>query len=222
MEARSRLNTKLRELQYDIVAMGTMVCDAILMAVQALRDRDLDLAQRVVSGDSRINDKRFAIEDKCIRLMATQQPIASDLRIIVAVLNIISEVERIGDYAAGIAQIAILTGKEPPVKPLVDIPRMADQAVDMLRRSLDAFFILDAGAAHEICCEDAMVDETLNRVIRDLMGIMSDNSLAVARATRLIWAAQNLARCADRATNICERIIFVITGKMEETEGPQY
>ena len=147
---------------------------------------------------------------------------ASDLRIIVAVLNIISEVERIGDYAEGIAKIAIMIGDEPPLKPLIDIPRMAEQTVDMLRRSLDAFINRDAEAARKISAEDDTIDQLYDQVFRELLTFMAEDPKTITRATRLIWVAHNLERSADRVTNICERVVFVVTGKMEEIGASKY
>ncbi|MDO8688353.1 MAG: phosphate signaling complex protein PhoU, partial [Dehalococcoidales bacterium] len=144
MEIRTVFHRHLREIQDDIVAMGSMVSKAMLRSIEALKQRDMELAHQIIADDRKINNKRFEIEEKCVELIATQQPMASDLRIIVAILNIITEVERMGDYAAGISKIVIMIGDEPPLKPLIDIPRMADQAVDMLRRSLDAFVSRDA------------------------------------------------------------------------------
>ena len=139
MEIRTVFHKHLREIQDDILAMGSMVSKATLRSIEALKKRDLELAHQIIADDRKVNNKRFEIEEKCIALIATQQPMASDLRVIVAILNIITEIERIGDYAAGIAKIVILIGDDQPLKPLIDIPRMADQTVDMLRRSLDAF-----------------------------------------------------------------------------------
>ncbi len=216
MEMRSMYHKKLREIQDDVLVMGGMVGEAILGSVEALKNRDLDLAQRIVEGDQKVNNLRFAIEERCIQLIVTQQPIANELRIIIAVLNIITEMERIGDYAGGIAKIAIMIGDEPPVKPLIDIPTMADKAVDMLRRSLDAFLNKDAEAARQICDEDDVVDNLYDQIYLELVGLMTKDPTIVSRATRLIWVAHDLERSADRVTNICERVIFVITGKMEE------
>src|SRR4030067_379235 len=139
METRAAFHNRLREIQDDVLAMGSMVSKAMLRSIDALKNRELELAHQIVTDDKKINQKRFEIEEKCIELIATQQPMASDLRIIIAILNITTEIERIGDYAVGIARITILIGDEPPLKPLVDIPRMAEKIVDMLRRSLDAF-----------------------------------------------------------------------------------
>jgi len=216
MEIRSMYHKKLREIQDEVLVMGGLVSEAILRSIEALKNRDLDLAEQIVTGDQKINDLRFGIEEKCIQLIVTQQPIANELRIIIAVLNIITEVERIGDYAEGIAKITIMIGDEPPVKPLIDIPLMAEQAVDMLRRSLDAFINKDADAARKICIEDDIVDHLYDQIYLELLDLMMENPQIVSRATRLIWVAHDLERSADRVTNICERVIFVITGKMEE------
>jgi phosphate transport system protein len=222
METRTTFHKRLREIQDDVLAMGSMVSKATLRSIDALKNRDLDLAQQVITDDKKINQKRFEIEEKCVELIATQQPMASDLRIILAVLNIISEVERIGDYAEGIAKIAIMIGDEPPLKPLIDIPRMAEQTVAMLRRSLDAFVNRDAEAAKKISAEDDAVDQLYDRVFRELLTFMAEDPKTITRATRLIWVAHNLERSADRVTNICERVVFVVTGKMEEIGASKY
>ena len=222
METRTTFHKRLREIQDDVLAMGSMVSKATLRSIDALKNRDLDLAQQIIADDKKINQKRFEIEEKCIELIATQQPMASDLRIILAVLNIISEVERIGDYAEGIAKIAIMIGDEPPLKPLIDIPRMAEQTVDMLRRSLDAFVNRDAEAARKISAEDDSVDQLYDQVFRELLTFMAEDPKTITRATRLIWVAHNLERSADRVTNICERVVFIVTGKMEEIGASKY
>ena len=222
METRAAFHKKLREIQDDILAMGSMVSKAILRSIEALKNRDMELAHQIIADDKKINQKRFEIEEKCVELIATQQPMASDLRIILAVLNIISEVERIGDYAEGIAKIAILIGNEPPLKPLIDIPRMADQTVEMLRRSLDAFVNRDAAAARKISAEDDDIDHLYDQVFRELLTFMAEDPKTITRATRLIWVAHNLERSADRVTNICERVVYVVTGKMEEIGASKY
>jgi phosphate transport system protein len=222
MEIRTGFHRKLREIQDDILAMGSMVTKAVNRSIDALKNRDLELARQIIADDKKINSKRFEIEEKCIELIATQQPMASDLRTIVAVLNIVSEVERIGDYAEGIARIAILIGDEPPLKPLIDIPRMAEQTVDMLRRSLDAFISRDAAAARQISAEDDTIDHLYDQVFRELLTFMAEDPRTITRATRLIWAAHNLERAADRVTNICERVVFMVTGKMEEIGASKY
>jgi len=222
MEIRGAFHKRLREVQDDVLSMGSMVSEAILRSIEALKNRDMDIAREIITNDQKINHKRFEIEEKCIQLIATQQPMASDLRIIVAVLNIVTEEERIGDYAEGIAKITILIGDEPPLKSLIDIPRMAEQTADMLRRSLDAFINHDAEAARKIIAEDDLVDHLYDQVFRELLTFMAEDPKTITRATRLIWVAHNLERGADRVTNICERVVFVVTGKMEEIGTSKY
>jgi len=222
MEMRTVFHKKLREIQDDILAMGSMVSKATLRSIDALKNRDLELAHQIIADDQKINGKRFEIEEKCIQLIATQQPMASDLRIIIAILNITTEIERIGDYAVGIARIVIMIGDEPPLKPLIDIPRMAEQTVDMLRRSLDAFINRDAEAARKIATEDDLVDQLYDQVFRELLIFMAEDPKTITRATRLMWTAHNLERAADRVTNICERVVFIVTGRMEEIGASKY
>jgi len=222
MEIRTVFHKKLREIQDDILAMGSMVKKAISRSIEALKKRDLTLAQQVIADDLKINEKRFDIEEKCIQLMATQQPMASDLHIIICVLNVITELERIGDYAEGIAKIVVMIGDEPPLKPLIDLPRMAEKTEEMLGRSLDAFVNRDAEAARQITAEDDEVDNLYDQVFRELLTFMAEDPKTITRATRLIWVAHNLERSADRVTNICERVVFVVTGKMEEIGASKY
>ncbi len=222
MEIRTAFHKKLREIQDEILALGSMVSKATLRSIDALKNRDLELARQIISEDKKVNQKRFEIEEKCIELIATQQPMASDLRVIVAVLNIVTELERIGDHAEGIARITIMIGDEPPLKPLIDIPRMAEQVVGMLHRSLDALINRDAEAAREICAEDDIIDQLYDQVFRELLTFMLEDPRTITRATRLIWVAHNLERSGDRVTNICERVVFVVTGKMEEIGASKY
>ena len=222
MEIRGSFHKKLREIQDDILIMGSMVSKATMLAIQALQNRDLTLAKQIIADDEKINHKRFDIEEKCIQLIATQQPMASDLRIIVSALNIITELERIGDYAEGNAKIAIMIGDEPPLKPLIEIPRMAEKTVDMLNRSLTAFIDHDAEAARKISAEDDFIDNLYDQVFRELLTFMAEDPKTITRATRLIWVTHNLERSADRVTNICERIVFLVTGKMQEINPSIY
>ena len=222
METRTAFHKKLREIQDEVLAMGSMVEKAIGRSIEALKDRDLDKAQRVIAEDLKINKKRFEIEEKCVQLIATQQPMARDLRAIICVLNIITEIERIGDHAEGIAKIVVMVGDEPPLKPLVDIPRMAEKASDMLHRSLGALINRDADAAKHIVIEDNEVDNLYDQVFRELLTFMAEDSKTITRATRLIWVAHNLERSADRVTNICERVVYMVTGKMEEIGISKY
>jgi phosphate transport system protein len=221
-EIRTTFHKRLRGIQDDVLAMGSMVEKALTRSVDALKKRDLEMAHQIITDDSKINEKRFEIEEKCIQLIATQQPMATDLRTIIGVLNIISELERIGDHAEGIAKIVIMIGDEPPLKPLIDIPRMAGKTAEMLRGSLDAFVNSDATAARQIATEDDEVDNLYNQVFRELLTFMAEDPRTITRATRLIWVAHNLERSADRVTNICERVVFVVTGKMEEIGASKY
>jgi len=222
METRATFHKKLKAIQDDVIAMGSMVEKAIERSIGALKNRDLDLAQQIIRDDQKINRKRFEIEESCVSLIATQQPMAGDLRIIVAVLSIITELERIGDHAEGVAKIVLMIGDEPPLKPLIDIPRMAEKTVNMLRQSLDAFIKHDADTARQVASEDDEVDNLYTQVFRELLTFMAEDPRTITRATRLIWVAHNLERSADRLTNICERVVFTVTGKMEEIGVSKY
>ena len=222
MEIRTNFHKKLQDIQDELLAMGSMVEKAISRSIKALKNRDLKLANQVIADDQKINEKRFEIEETCIQLIATQQPMAGDLRTLISVLNIISELERIGDHAEGIAKIVVMIGDEPPLKPLIDIPRMAEKTIDMLRRSLDAFMSCDESIAQQIAVEDDEVDQLYDHVFRELIGFMVEDPKTITRATRLLWVAHNLERSADRVTNICERVIFTVTGKMVEIGASRY
>lgn len=222
MEIRTTFHKKLRQIQDEILAMGSMVEKAIGQSVEALKNRELELASQIITDDQKVNRKRYEIEEKCIQLIATQQPMASDLRNIICILNIITDLERIGDYAEGIAKIVLLIGDEPPLKPLIDIPRMAEKTMDMLHRSLDALVNHDADTARQIAAEDNEVDDLYDQVFRELLSFMIEDPKTITRATHLIWVAHNLERSADRVTNICERVVFFVTGKMEEIGASKY
>jgi phosphate transport system protein len=202
----------LHELQDSVLAMGSMVEIALYRSMEALKNRDLALANQVIEDDRLIDAKRFEIEEAAIDLIVTQQPIASDLRIIVAVLNVIVDLERIGDHAEGIGKITIMIGDEPPLKPLIDLPRMTELTGSMLRRTLQAFINHDADTAAKICAEDDAVDNLYDQVFHELLLFMMADPKTVTRATRLIWVAHNLERSADRVTNIAERVIYIVTG----------
>ena len=222
METRTAFHKHLHEVEEDILTMGGMVVKAIDRSIEALKDRNSTLAHQIIADDSQINKQRFSIEDKCIGLIATQQPMASDLRIIVAVLNIITELERIGDYAEGIAKIVVMIGDEPPLKPLIDIPRMGEIILDMINKSLESFVKRDVELAMKVVSLDSVVDGLYDQVFRELLTFMMVDPKTTNRATRLIWVAHNLERAADRATNICERVVFTVTGKMEEIGASRY
>ena len=218
LNPRETLDRALQELRDEIIVLGSMVEEAVRAAVDALKKRDLLASEYIYEADENINKKHFEIEDRCITLIATQQPMAKDLRLLAAVIEISTELERMGDYAKGIAKINILLGTEPLVKPLIDIPRMADLGLDMLRRSLEAFVAVDADAAREIPKEDDEIDALYNQVYRELVTYMIADTSTIDRANFLLWAAHNLERLADRVTNICERTIYMATGEMRELD----
>ena len=222
MEIRAVYHQKLQDIRNDVLFMSSMIEKALLSSVRALKKRDLTLAQTIIDDDEKINQKRFEIENKCIQLIVTQQPMAGDMRVIMAVVNVITELERIGDYAVGIARIVLLIGDEPPLKPLVTIPRMAEKTVDMLHRCMEAFINHDAEAARKIVAEDDEVDHLYDELYRVLITFMLEDPKTITRATRLIWVSHNLERAADRVTNICERVVFTVTGKMEEIGASRY
>jgi len=219
---RESFEEHIKGLTEDVVAMSEMVANATSRSVKALADRDVEEAKRIINDDLLVNKKRWHIEEKCINLIALQQPVATDLREIIAVLNIITDLERMGDYAEGIAKIVILLGDEPLVKPLVDIPLMAQKATDMLKRSLDAFINRDAKTAEAICNEDDQVDRLYEQVYRELLSYMIEDPKTITRATYLIWVAHNLERIADRVTNICERTVYLATGTLREINVSKY
>ena len=222
METGTTFHKILQEVQEDVVAMETMVVKAIDRAIEALKKRDLTLAHQIIAEDAEIDKQRFSIEEKCIGLIASQQPIASDLRTLVAVLNIIIELERIGDYADGIAKIVIMIGDEPPLKPLIDIPRMGEITIDMINKSTQSFVARDVQLAMHVVSMDGVVDGLYDQVFRELLTFMMIDPKTTNRATRLIWVAHNLERAADRATNICERVVFTVTGKTGEIGASKY
>lgn len=219
---RQMYHLELQNLHDQVLLLGSMVDKAIGRAMDSLTRRDVDLARSVVEDDALINRKRFQIEEQGIHLIATQQPMASDLRSIVAILSIVVDLERMGDYAAGIAKITLMHKDREPLKPLAELPIMALKARDMLRRALDAFVVLDVDAARAIANEDDAVDELYDRVYQELIALMIANPEVVDRATWLLWVSHNLERIADRVTNVCERIIYKATGDVVEINVSTY
>jgi phosphate transport system protein len=213
---RKTFDTEIKQVKDDVLMLGSMVEQSIIGSVEALKKRDLKAAQKILEGDRAINKKRFAIETELMILIATQQPMAHDLRLLASTLEIISELERMGDYAKGIANINIRMGDEELLKPLIDIPRMAEKGVDMLHRSLTAFVNEDIETARTIPVEDDIVDALYNQVYRELMTFIIADPKTIERANWLLWVAHNLERFADRVTNICERTVFIVTGELTE------
>jgi len=218
MPTRQTFADRLQLLQDEVLVLGSMVEEALGESVELLKRRDLAGSKRLIANDRLINEKRFALESECLVLLATQQPMASDLRVLAAILDIATELERIGDYAKGIARINLMMGEQPLLKPLIDIPRMVVKVRDMLHRALDAFVRRDAALARAIPAEDQEVDDLYNQVYRELLTYMMADPRTIDRATHLLWVAHNLERAADRVTNICERVIFTVTGEMKELD----
>ncbi len=217
---REKFEHDLRRLQDEILELGAMAENAVMEAVSALKGQDLAKAHSIMDGDKAINEKRFTIENEALTLIATQQPMAGDLRILAAIFEIATELERIADYAKGIANIAVMIGGEVLVKPLVDVPRMAAKACDMLHRSLEAFINQDVAAARAIPKEDVEVDRLYEQIYRELVTYIMADPKVIEQANKLTWVAHNLERVADRVGNICERVVFSITGHGEELDTP--
>lgn len=219
---RDLFERKLREMQDDVLIMGSMVEKAVLRSVEALRTRNVALSASVVEDDMQINAKRYELEEKCIQTIALQQPMAADLRVLVAMLFISNELERMADHAEGIGRINLMLGENPLPEPLGEIWEMGERGADMLRRSLTAFVEKDAVAARLLCDEDdaidALYDKAHQRLIQDIIRTPAD----IERITYLIWTSHNLERIADRVTNVCERVIFMVTGQLEETNVSRY
>jgi phosphate transport system protein len=216
---RETFERDLQRLEDELLTLGSMVEQAITDSVAILKERDHQGAKRLIEQDRELNEKRYALEAKALTLIATQQPMAGDLRTIAAILSLASELERIGDYAKGIARVNLMMGDEPLLKPLIDLPRMADRTRDMLDRALRAFSDRDVEMARAIPHEDDEVDGLYNQVYRELLTYIISDPRTIDQATYLLWVAHNLERAADRVTNICERVIFTVTGKLVEIKS---
>jgi phosphate transport system protein len=213
---RKTFETELQQVKDNVLILGSMVEKALLDSVEALKKRDIKAAEKVFDEDKEINKKRFDIENQLMILIATQQPMARDLRVLASTLEIVSELERMGDYAKGIANINIRMGDAALIKPLIDVPRMATKGVDMLHRALTAFVNEDVEAARALPVEDDEVDALYNQVYRELMTFVIADPTVIERVNWLLWVAHNLERFADRVTNICERTVFIATGELGE------
>ena len=219
---RKTFDQELQRLEDEVLVLGSMVEKAIIESVEALKNRDQEAARRLVAGDRAINEKRFAIEADALTLIATQQPLASDLRTIATVLEITTELERMGDYAKGIAKVNLMMGEEPPLKPFAQVPLMAEKARHMLHQALEAFVLRDVALARAIADEENEMDALHNQVYRELLAFIMDDPSTINRATYLLWVAHNLERTGDRVVNICERVVFTVTGKMYEINVSKY
>ena len=211
--ARTDFDRELTNLMDELLSLGSMVQKSLLLSLDALKTRDLKLSKKVIAADDEIDSKAVEIEEKCIDLMATQQPLAGDLRTIVTLLLVSTELERMGDYAEGIAKIGLRIGEEALLKPLIDIPRIGDLASNMLRLSLETLVSRDVEGAKQVILMDDDVDALYNQIYRELVLMMIENPKNIQRATYLLWVAHDLERIADRATNISERTIIMVTGE---------
>jgi len=213
---RKTFDTEIKQVKDDVLVLGSMVEQGIIDSVEALKKRDIEASKRLFQADQEINRRRFEIENRLMIMIATQQPMAHDLRLLASIMEINSELERMGDYAKGISNINIRMGDAPLLKPLIDLPRMAQKGADMLHRALTAFVNEDVETARRIPPEDDEVDELYKQVYRELMTIIIGDPKTIERANWLLWAAHNLERFADRVTNICERTVFIVTGELHE------
>ena len=219
---RSVFEKQLAEVQEDMLVMAGMVQEAIAQGVEALKTRNVEQARRVIANDVEINNKRYETEDKCIELISLQAPLASDLRTIIAVLHITVDLERMGDHAEGIARIVLMLADEAPLKPYIDIPRMAQIAIEMMEGALEAYKQRDTALARRIIDRDDEVDELYDQLYRELLMFMIEERGTIQRATYLIWVAHNLERIADRVTNICERVVYLVEGKIHDLNVSKY
>jgi phosphate transport system protein len=217
---RDSLVRQIHHLQDEVLLLGSMVEEAVLGSIAALKDRDIPRAQQIYRNDQLINDKRFAIENAVLIIIATQQPMARDLRFLTAVLEVITELERMGDYAKGIGKVVVkLEDFEIPI-PIREISQMAEQGVSMLHRALSAFVTENPNLAATIPVEDQKVDDLYNQVYRTIVLNMIDNPNTIDHSNLLLWVVHNLERLADRVVNICERTVFIATGELIEIESP--
>jgi phosphate transport system protein len=216
---RKTFESEIQQLKDELLLLGSMVEQQILDSVDSLKKRDIEASRYIYKTDSLINAKRYAIEEQVMIVIATQQPMAHDLRLLASILEVAGELERMGDYAKGIATVSIRMGDQPLLKPLIDVPRMAQKGTDMLHRALTAFINEDVDAARLIPAEDDEVDGLYTQVYHELMMFVIQDAKTIERANWLLWVAHNLERVADRVTNICERTVFIVTGEIKEIES---
>ena len=213
---RQTFDQELDRLQDEVLTLGTMVEEALVQSVDTLKRRDLIGSRRLIAGDQAINERRYAIEQDTMTLIATQQPMAGDMRLLAAILEVATELERMGDYAKGIARINLMIGEQPLIKPLIDLPVMAEKARYMLRSALDAFVHRDVDRARAIPKMDDDIDALYNQVYRELVCYILEDPHVIEQANQLMWAAHNLERTADRVINLCERVVYTVTGELTE------
>jgi phosphate transport system protein len=216
---RQIFDRELDRLQNEVLALGSTVEEALVESVETLKQRDFIGSRRIIAADQAINERRYAIEQDTITLIATQQPMAGDMRLLAAILEIVTELERMGDYAKGIARINLMIGEQPLIKPLIDLPAMARKAREMLHAALTAFVQRDVQAARAIPQDDDEVDALYNQVYRELISFILEDPHFIEQANQLMWVAHNLERTADRVINLCERVVYTVTGELAELDS---
>lgn len=218
---RSPFDQKYAAIRDNILRLGQLLDAAIDRSITALKNQDQALARQVIADDTAINDLRFVVEEECLALIATQQPAASDLRSVITAMNVVNDMERMADHAAGIAKTVVRMGDEPLLKPLIDMPRMADECRAMVRRALDAYVAHDADMARAVAAQDDVIDNLYNQIFRELLTFILEDPHTITRALYLLFSAHNLERIGDRAVNISERVIFMTSGELKELNaGP--
>jgi phosphate transport system protein len=222
VSARAQFDQQLADLRQDVLDLGSMAERAIRRSMESIRRSDLALARQVVEGDYEINERRYEIEEKAVDLIAMQQPVASDLRTLIAAIHIVTELERIADHAEGNARITLMLGDQSLPRALGRLDEMAELGVAMMHRSLTAFIERDVNLANEVCQQDDELDSLYDSNYAEVIGRMLIDSASVKVLTYQLWAAHNLERIGDRSTNICERVIYLVTGKMVETNISRY
>lgn len=216
MHSLTPLEQALNDLEKRLLHMGTLVENAIRTAVHSLRDQDLEAARQVIEGDNAIDQLELEIEQACLQLLALKQPMAKDLRTIGTMLKVVTDLERIADHATDIARATIRIGSEPLLKPLVDIPRMAEIAQEMLRQGLNAFLARDPDMALEMAKQDDALDGLYKQVFRELLVLMMSNPATIEQATQLLMVAQHLERIGDHCTNLAEWVVYLVEGERHE------
>ncbi len=204
---------KMEELQENLQHMGSLVEEAIGRSIEALKNQDLELARTVIEGDDKIDQLETEVEEKCLEVIATQQPMAGDLRRVATLFKMVNDLERMGDYATSIAKITLRIADQPLIKPLVDIPRMAVLSQKMVKQSLDAYMREDVELAVAVGTDDDQVDKLFGQIFRELLTIMMENPRTITQATHLLFVGRWLERISDHATNIAEEVVFLVTGE---------
>lgn len=212
---RKSFHESIKEIKKDLLKMGSMVEMAIHKSIESLKEGDLEMAANVIKNDDKIDNFETALEEKCTKLIALQQPVASDLRVIIVISKLVTDLERIGDYASNIANQVLDIADEPLVKPLIDIPRMTEIVTRRLRESLDAFINMDIEQAKRVAREDEEIDVLDKQIMRELITFMLEDPSTIKQATSLMFISRFLERIGDHSTNVCERVIYMVSGERQ-------